>query len=185
MSKVLKCLGDFNHCRFFSPYDLTMVFVSTKPTLPSWLCENILLGTLPWQHGKCKPFRYFSEVYTLHDAYLLGTYQSAENYGETVLCFLWDALWLPEAFTAQTNSDEPIFLLIKATHTLGIALSEGTLPKPNKQPRRILKAEHVKVDDQTVLVIDDTERNTLTLVFSGQLHYLAVDNQQRLLNLHI
>ena len=183
MPKVLECLGDFNYCRFFSPYDLIMVFVSTKPTLPRWLCENILTGTLPWQHGKSKPFSHFSEVYTLHDAYLLGTYQSADSHGETVLCFLWDSLWLPASITGQAHPDEPIFLLIKATHTLSVALSAGTLPKPNQQPRRILKAEHAGVDDQTVLVIDDIEGNTLRLVFSGQLHYLAIDNKQRLLHL--
>lgn len=162
-----------------------MVFVSTKPTLPSWLCENILLGTLPWNQGLCKPYSHFSKVYTLHDSYLLGTYQSAENYGETVICLLWDALWLPETVTRQTNPNEPIFLLIKASKTLGIVLSDGTLPKPNKQPRRILNAEHVAVDDQTVLVIDDIQKNTLTVVFSGQLDFLAMDNQQHPLNLSI
>ena len=160
-----------------------MVFVSTKPTLPRWLCENILLGTLPWHRGICQPFSHFSHIYTLHDSHLLGTYQSAETYGESVLCFLWDALWLPETVTHQAQPNEPIFLLVKATKTLGIVLSEGTLPKPDKQPRRVLKAEHVEVDDQTVLVIDDIQRNTLTVVFSGQLHFLAMDNRQRLLKL--
>ncbi|NEQ54797.1 MAG: hypothetical protein F6K11_32525 [Leptolyngbya sp. SIO3F4] len=162
-----------------------MVFVSTKPTLPRWLCEQILVGSLPWQHGLCQPYSHFNHVYTLHDSYLLGTYQSAETYGETVLCFLWDTLWLPEAASRQVKQDEPVFLLLKVTKTLGIALSEGTLPKSEKQPRRILKAEHVEVDDQTVLVIDDTQQNTLTVVFSGQLHFLAVDSQQHLLNLDI
>lgn len=161
-----------------------MVFVNTKPTLPSWLCENILLGTLPWQqHGICHPYSRFSQVYTLHDSYLLGTYQSAQAYGETVICLLWDALWLPESVTCQANQNEPVFLLIKTTNTLGIALSEGTLPKSDHQPRRILKAEHVEVDEQTVLVIDDVQRNTLTVVFSGQLHFLAIDNKHRILDL--
>ncbi|ESA38669.1 hypothetical protein N836_31155 [Leptolyngbya sp. Heron Island J] len=160
-----------------------MVFVSTKPTLPRWLCENILIGTLPWHHGKCQPFSHFSEVYTLHDAYLLGTYQSADSHGETVLCFLWDALWLPKSITGQAHANEPIFLLIKATNTLGLSLSTGTLPQPDQQPRRILNAEHVVLDNQTAVVIDDTKGNALTLVFSGQLHYLAIDNRQRLLNL--
>ena len=162
-----------------------MVFVSTKPTLPRWLCENILLGNLPWQHGLCQAYSHFSQVYTLHDAYLLGTYQSAETYGETVLCLLWDSLWLPEAITRQANQNEPIFLLIKATKTLGIALSEGTLPKPEKKPQRILKAEHVEVDNQTVLVIDDVQGNTLTIVFAGQMHFLAVDNKHRIIDLDI
>ncbi|MEM9266945.1 MAG: hypothetical protein AAGA46_15625 [Cyanobacteria bacterium P01_F01_bin.13] len=119
----------------------------------------------------------------MHDSYLLGTYQSAQTYGETVLCFLWDTLWLPEAITCQAHPNEPVFLLLKTSKTLGIALSEGTLPKPDKQPRRILKTEYVQVDDQTVLVVDDTQKNTLTVVFSGQLHFLAMDNRQRLLNL--
>ena len=160
-----------------------MVFASTKPTLPRWLCEHILLGTLPWHRGTCQPYRLFNHAYSLHDSHLLGTYQSAETYGETVLCFMWDALWLPEAMVCQAQPNEPIFLLLKATKTLGIALSEGTLPKPDKQPRRILKAEHVEVDEQTVLVIDDIQGNTLTVVFSGQLHFLAMDNRQRLLKL--
>ena len=162
-----------------------MVFVSTKPTLPRWLGKNILQGTLPWQQATNHPYSHFNHVYTLHDSYLLGTYQSAETYGESVLCFLWDALWLPETVTHQAQPNEPIFLLIKATKTMGLVLSEGTLPKPENQPRRILKAEHVEVDDQTVLVIDDTQRNTLTVVFSGQLHFLAMDNRQRLLTLNI
>ncbi|MEA5465544.1 hypothetical protein [Leptothoe sp. PORK10 BA2] len=162
-----------------------MVFVSTKPTLPSWLCENILQGTLPWQKSSIQPYSHFNHVYTLHDSFLLGTYQSAETYGESVLCFLWDALWLPESVTHQAQPGEPIFLLIKATKTMGIVFSEGTLPKSEKQPRRILKAEHVEVDDQTVLVIDDIHRNTLTVVFSGQLHFLAMDNRQRQLTLDI
>ena len=142
-----------------------MVFVSTKPTLPRWLCETILMGTLPWQRGLCQPYSQFSQAFTLHDSYLLGTYQSAEAYGETVLCFLWDALWLPREVRSQTQG--PVFLLVKTTKTLGIALSEGTLPKLDKQPQRILKAEHVEVDNQTVLVIDDIQGNTLTVVFSG------------------
>lgn len=162
-----------------------MVFVSTKPTLPRWLCETILLGTLPWQHGLCQSYSRFSQVFTLHDAYLLGTYQSSKVYGETVLCFLWDALWLPRAVTRQAHPQEPIFLLVKTNKTLGIALSEGTLPKPQRQCQRILKAEHVAVDDQTVLVIDDTQRNTLTIVFSGQPHFLAMDNQRQILDLTI
>ncbi|MBX2864168.1 MAG: hypothetical protein KTR27_11475 [Leptolyngbyaceae cyanobacterium MAG.088] len=160
-----------------------MVFVSTKPTLPRWLCENVLLGALPWQHGLCESYSNFSKAYTLHDSYLLGIYQSADTYGETVICLLWDSLWLPEAVSRQAHQNEPIFLMIKATKTLGIALSEGTLPKSEKQSRRILKAEHVAVEDQTVLVIDDTQKNTLTVVFSGQLHFLAVDNKRRILNL--
>lgn len=162
-----------------------MAFVSTKSTLPHWLCENILLGTLPWEKSLCQLYSHFNHTYTLHDSYLLGTYQSAEAYGETVLCLLWDTLWLPEATSRQVHQNEPVFLLIKATKTLGIALSEGTLPKPEKQPRRILKAEHVEVDDQTVLVIDDTQQNTMTVVFSGQLHFLAMDSNQQLLNLDI
>ncbi|MEM7066652.1 MAG: hypothetical protein AAF572_26240 [Cyanobacteria bacterium P01_B01_bin.77] len=162
-----------------------MAFVSTKPILPHWLCENILLGTLPWEQGLCQPYSHFNHTYTLHDSYLLGTYQSAEIYGETVLCLLWDTLWLPESTSRQVCQNEPVFLLIKATKTLGIALSEGTLPKPEKQPRRILKAEHVEVDDQTVLVIDDTQHNTMTVVFSGQLHFLAIDSKQQPLNLEI
>lgn len=162
-----------------------MVFVSTKSTLPSWLCENILLGTLPWNHGLCQPYSHFSEVYTLHDSYLLGTYQSAETYGESVLCLLWDSLWLPETITRQTNPNEPIFLLIKTTKTMGVALSEETRANPEQKSRRILKAEHIEVDDQTVLVIDDTQRNTLTVVFSGQLHFLAIDSKHHILNLDI
>lgn len=163
-----------------------MVFASTQPTLPSWLCETILTGGLPWNHSKCQSYGYFSQVYALHDSYVLGTYQSTEKpYGETVLCLLWDSLWLPRALIHQAHQNEPIFLLIKATKTLGVILSDGTLPKPNRQPRRILKAEYVEVDDQTVLVIDDTQNNTLTVVFSGQLHFLAIDNQRRLLNLDI
>ena len=162
-----------------------MVSASTKPTLPPWLCENILLGTLPWHWGTCQPYGQFSQVYSLHDSHLLGTYQSAETYGETVLCFLWDTLWLPETTVCQAQPNEPIFLLLKATKTLGIALSEGTLPKPVQHPRRILKAEHGVVEEQTVLVIEDTQGNTLTVVFSGQLHFLAMDNRQRPLGLDI
>ncbi len=160
-----------------------MVFVNTKPTLPHWLCENIVLGTLPWQQGMCKPYSHFKQVYTLHDSYLLGTYQSSETDGETILCFWWDTLWLPEAITHQAHSDEPIFLLVKTSETLGIALSEDILPELDQYPRRILKAEHVKVEDQTVLVIDDIQQNTLTVVFSGQLNFLAMDSQQNLLDL--
>lgn len=162
-----------------------MVFVSTKPTLPGWLCEKVLTGSLPWQQSLCRSYSDFSHVYTLHDSYLLGTYQTAETYGETVLCLLWDTLWLPEAVSRQIQQNEPVFLLIKVTETLGIAISEGTLPKSDKQLRRILKAEHVEVDDQTVLVIDDTQQNTLTVVFSGQLHFLAMDSANHLMNLDI
>ncbi len=160
-----------------------MVFVSPKPTLPGWLCQHILLGTLPWTQGVCQSYSYFSNAYTLHDSYLLGTYQSAETYGETVLCFLWDSLWLPETVNRQVSQNEPVFLLIKVNNTLGIALSEGTVNRAAKQPRRILKTEHVNVDNQQVLVIDDTQHNTLTVVFSGQLHFLALDSQKRLINL--
>lgn len=160
-----------------------MVFVSPKPTLPRWLCEHILLGTLPWDQGVCESYSRFSHTYTLHDSHLLGTYQSAETYGETVLCFLWDGLWLPEAINRQVAQNEPIFLLIKVTKTLGTALSEGTVNKSDKQPRRILKTEHVNVDDQQVLVIDDAQNNTLTVVFSGQLHFLALDSQKQLIDL--
>ena len=156
-----------------------MVFVNTQPTLPRWLCENILLGTLPWQHSQCHSFSRFSEVYTLHDSYLLGTYQSADTSQETILCLLWDRLWLPETIRCQT--DQPIFLLIKATKTLNITVSEGTLPKPDRQ--RILTAEHAVMDGQTVVVIDDKQHNRLSVVFSGQLHFLAVDNRCQLLNL--
>ena len=162
-----------------------MVSVSTKPILPRWLCANILLGTLPWDQGLCQPYSHFNHVYTLHDSYLLGTYQSAETYGETILCFLWDTLWLPESASRQVHQDEPVFLLVKATKTLGVALSEETMDTTDKQPRRILKAEHVEVDEQTVLVIDDTQRNTMTVVFSGQLHFLAMDGSQRLIDLNI
>ncbi|MEM9805663.1 MAG: hypothetical protein AAF959_10315 [Cyanobacteria bacterium P01_D01_bin.56] len=162
-----------------------MVFVSPKPTLPRWLCEHILLGTLPWPQGVCQSYSNFSSVYTLHDSYLLGTYQSAEIYGETVLCFLWDGLWLPESVSRQVSQNEPVFLLIKVTKTLGTALSEGTMDKPDKQPRRILKTEHVNVDDQQVLVIDDTQHNTLTVVFSGRLHFLALDSKKRLIELNM
>lgn len=160
-----------------------MAFVSTRSILPHWLCENILFGTLPWEQGLCQSYSHFNHTYTLHDSYLLGTYQSADTYGETVLCLLWDTLWLPEAASRQVRHGEPVFLLVKATKTLGIALSEGTLPKPEKQPRRIFNVEHVEVDDQTVLVIDDTQQNTITVVFSGQLHFLAVDSSQQLLDL--
>ena len=160
-----------------------MVFVSTQPTLPPWLYQTIVKGTLPWNQGKCESYKHFSQVYTLHDSYLLGTYQSTETDSETVICLLWDALWLPEAITHQANPDEPIFLLVKAPKTLGVILSDGTLPKPDKHPRRILIAEHVEVDDQTVLVIDDVQGDTLTVVFAGQLQFLAVDNKHRLLNL--
>ena len=162
-----------------------MVFVSTQPTLPRWLCENILLGTLPWQHSRRQTFSGFSEVYTLHDSYLLGTYQSADTRKETILCLLWDALWLPETITRQTHPNEPIFLVIKATKTLNINVSAETLPKSDGQPRRILKAEHMTMDNQTVLVIDDKQHNTLSVVFSGQLYFLAVDSRHRLLNLAI
>lgn len=162
-----------------------MVSVSTKPTLPRWLCANILLGTLPWNEGLCQPYSHFNHVYTLHDSYLLGTYQSAETYGETILCFLWDALWLPEPVSRQLQQNQPVFLLVKATKTLGVALSEEAVAAPDSQLRRILKAEHVEVDDQTVLVIDDTQHNTMTVVFSGQLHFLAMDGSQRLINLDI
>ncbi|MEM9482208.1 MAG: hypothetical protein AAGA83_00800 [Cyanobacteria bacterium P01_F01_bin.116] len=160
-----------------------MVFVSTKPTLPRWLCENILIGTLPWHQGICQTYSQFNHAFTLHDAYLLGTYQSSEAYGETVLCFLWDSLWLPEAVRQQAK--EPVFLLVKTSKTLGIALSEGTLPKSEKRPQKILKVEHVEVEDQTVLVIDDTQNNTLTVVFSGQLCFLAMDSDQRVLDLEV
>ena len=83
----------------------------------------------------------------------------------------------------QVNRNEPVFLLVKVTQTLGTALSEATVPPSDKQARRILKTEHVKVDDQRVLVIDDTQHNTLTVVFSGQLHFLALDSQKQLIQL--
>ncbi|MEM6255974.1 MAG: hypothetical protein AAF821_23935 [Cyanobacteria bacterium P01_D01_bin.156] len=162
-----------------------MVFVSPKPTLPRWLCEHILLGTLPWNQGVCQSYGYFSDAYTLHDSYLLGIYQSAETYGETVLCFLWDSLWMPEAISRQVSQHEPVFLLMKVTKTLGTALSEDTIEQSDRQPRRILKTEHVNVDDQQVLVIDDTQHNTLTVVFSGQLHFLAMDSQNRAIDLNM
>ena len=161
-----------------------MVFASTQPTLPRWLCENILLGTLPWQHSRRQSFSRFSEVYTLHDSYLLGTYQSALH-RETVLCLLWDALWLPETVTRQANQHEPIFLLIKATETLNISVSEGTLSKPDGQPRRILNAEYMAMDGQTVLTIDDIHHNMLAVVYTGKLQFLAMDSRHRLLNLAI
>lgn len=156
-----------------------MVFVSPKPTLPRWLCEQILLGTLPWEQGVCQPYSDFNSAYTLHDSYLLGTYQGTDTYGETVLCFLWDDLWLPETISRQVHQDSPVFLLIKVTKTLGMAFSEDDKNLPtHRQPRRILKTEHVRIDDQQVLVIDDNQDNTLTVVFSGELHFLALDSQQ-------
>lgn len=160
-----------------------MVFVKPKPTLPRWLCEHILLGTLPWSQGLSQSYGQFSQAYTLHDSYLLGTYQSAEPHGETILCFLWDNLWWPEAINRQVKQEEPVFLLIKVTKTLGTALSEVVINNWDTQPRRISKTEHVNVDNQRVLVVHDSQNNTLTVIFSGQMHFLAMDSQKRIIGL--
>jgi hypothetical protein len=146
-------------------------------THPQWLCEKLVLGTLPWHRAQLLSYGEFSERYTLYDSRWIGLFQ--DGVGQPFAGLTWSRAGLPEAMAAQLPPGDPPYLFIKFIETLGV-----TFTKASAHPSGIIaKTEMVEIEGHDVFLIEDNNGNAITVVLQGELLFLAIDRQNRVIQL--
>ena len=145
-----------------------------------WLYGAVIRDTLPWGEGKGYSFQEFSEKYTLHDSIWVGVFYDVAYEDSAVLAIIWDAVWLPDELTQSTSAvGEWPLLFIKVGGASQVSAS-GYQDIGGIQ-RGIAGAEIVKVDGTDLLVVTDHYGGSVEISFTGNLMFLALDRDRRVL----
>ncbi|MEO1590779.1 MAG: hypothetical protein AAFU71_05750 [Cyanobacteria bacterium J06632_22] len=152
-------------------------------TLPDWLCQQLVLGSLPWEQSI--PYSEFCDRYTLCDSHWLGTFQQSNG---AVACIRWDLLWLPDTLFHQVGQADAVYLFLKFEQLLGMAVTPGHVSaragalSPSTAPA-ITNIELEPVDEQHVLLVEDINECSTTVVFAGSLSCLAIAAHNQIIQL--
>jgi len=147
-------------------------------TLPNWLCQQLVLGTLPWE--KAIPYGEFCDRYTLCDSQWLGTFQHTDG---AVACLRWDLLWLPDTLFNQVGQADAVYVFLKFEQLLGLAVTRGNAPSEGDTAPSVTQVELEPVDDQQVLLVEDSGGRSTTVVFAGAVSCLAIAAHNQVLQL--
>lgn len=146
----------------------------------NWLYEAVIRDTLPWGEAKGCSFREFSEKYTLHDSVWVGVFYDVAYDDSAVLAIIWDAVWLPDELAQSTSvvGEWPL-LFIKVGGASRVSTS-GYKDIGGLQ-RGIAAAEIKEAGGTDILVITDHYGGSVEVSFSGELMFLALDRDRRVL----
>ena len=149
-------------------------------TLPGWLCQQIVLDTLPWD--RALSYQAFCDRYTLHDSHWLGLFQAAQN---AVACIRWDTLWLPDTLFNQIDAADTVYLFLNFDQLLGVTFTPGDAVESAETefPAAIARVELEPVDEQQVLLVNDVNGASTTVVFQGEPRCLAIARQNQVIRL--
>jgi len=143
--------------------------------LPNWLCQQWVLGTLPW--AEAIPYSEFCDRYTLCDSQWLGLFQQTDS---AVACIRWDLLWLPDALFNQVDQADAVYVFLKFDQVLGLAVTNGS---ESPETPTIVQVELEPVDDQQVLLLEESGGRSTTVVFAGAASCVAIAAHNQIIQL--
>jgi hypothetical protein len=147
---------------------------------PTWLYQEIIDNCLPWQGGKRMSFSQFHEKYTLHDSHWLGIFYNVAYEQAITLAIQWDVFWLPKEIKKNT-SDNSLYLFIRLTGSEQV--STGNYVDIGRVCRTIASSEFEELESKKILTIDDVYGGQINLVYTGQETFLAMMQEQSILNI--
>jgi hypothetical protein len=144
--------------------------------LPNWLCDALVLDSLPWEFGREWSYLEFEEKYTLHDSQWVGVFTNLRYDSSITLALIWDAHWLPSEVyepTPVVNAWPLLFIKLEVIETI----STKDLVALNYQ-REVESSRLIELDnDQKVLTVVG-DGGEIEFRFRGKMIFLALDREK-------
>jgi hypothetical protein len=150
---------------------------------PDWLFRRLIEHELPWDKKPDLNIETFLTKYTLHDSYLIGIFSHDYLEQRATLAFEWDPVWLPDEIAKSSPTLEGwLYLFIKIDKVDQISSSKLNIGDANS-PRPIAGAWLEVIEGRKYLAIQDIYGGQVDIIFSGDVSFLAIEPNERILNI--
>ena len=152
---------------------------------PNWIQKYLINNRLIWEKGLKNTFQEFEKKFTLHDSYWVELHYNVAHDDTAILVIDWDIVWLPSYVKQQLNSDISLVLLLIKLYQVKQISTSGYhhWKEPFPIQRGISDYEIQIIDHQHLLIVSDFYGGCVEIIFSGFASFLAVTQEQLILDL--